>query len=654
MKSMKISVPINIKTLSAESLPKYYGQIKACGAQRVYICSLSQIACPSDSIRQNPKRLSEAIRFFKDRGLEVGVWLGALGHGRPLYSDAEGGELTVYQPIVGLDGGSTPYGICPLCEKFVKDYTDGLKLVASLGPDIIMLDDDLRFNRGAKYYMGCFCDRHMSIYEKKIGEKMSRSQLAELIFSGGKNKYRDAFMDMLGESILEFCARLREAVDTVDPSIRIGACSVRESIDYDGIDPEMIARALAGKTKPFTRMSGAPYGGDVIGPAEFIRLQLTSLFGSGVETLTEGDTYPRPRYNLPYNLLRLYNLIIIADGRCDTRLDYLFDYNHRPEYDPSYAERYARDIPKFKRIEELFSGASADGIYVYDNPKKLRNWELPETVDPDLVRRLPVMAENPAASLLSKCSVPTAFEPTDYPAAVFGENARGIDRAVLKNGAILDAVSARILSDAGIDTGILSYERVSPACEYFIGERDGTVNVDTGANLGMRAKPSAKAHSVYLCNTESADISGRAAGGEDIASDELCSYPLASYSYKNEAGERFLVLGADLYLSNDTQNLTRSFYREAQIKRWIEEGGKRLPVLALGAPSLYAYTARKGGSLCVLLVNAFADEIPEMKIKLDGEYSAIEFINGSGELKKDEVTVSEIPPYGYAVFELKN
>lgn len=660
---MKISVPLNIKTLNKTDLPVYLEQIKAVGAERVFICSLSQIACESDPVRKDPEPLRYAISYFKKAGLEVGVWLSTLGHGRALYSDAEGGELSVYQPIVGLDGKSTPYGLCPLGERFINDYTEGLRLVASLGPDLIMLDDDLRFNRGALYYMGCFCRKHLSVYRKKIGEKLSKPEISRLVFAGGENKYRTAFFEMLGESLEYFCKRLRQAVDEVDPEIRMGACSVRESVDYDFAGADRIAEILAGGTKPFLRTSGAPYGGDVIGPAEFTRLQMEAYKSSGAELLTEGDTYPRPRYNLPYNLLRLYDLIICADGKADTRLDYIFDYNHKPEYDPSYAQRYAKDLPLFKSVEAAFSGKAADGVFVYNKIKKLGEWELPEAVDKKLVSRLSMTAENPAANLLSRLSIPTSYEKTDYPAAVLGENARGIDRELLRCGAILDAISAKILSEAGVDVGLASMEKINPQGEYFISEGDTAVDVDGGFSYGMRVKPEAKIHSVYVVSNEK---------NENINSSSLTDRTpilrendnntvhisskngdfVASYTYTNADGERFLVLGADLYLSTKFPNFISGFYRERQIKRFIEECGKPLPAAAIGNPNLYIYTARGERSLSVLLVNAFADEIPSPEITLDREYRQIRFVHGSGKLSGNKAYLSEIPPYGFAVFEV--
>ncbi len=635
---MKISIPISLKKVNSETLPIYYEQIKKACAERVFLCFPGSLCTSSGLIRRSPEVISEAIKYFRAGGIEVGVWVDSFGHGRPLYSSETDPELEKYQPMVGLDGGSTPYGLCPLGESFEKDYIEGIKLLAALGPDLIMLDDDFRFNRGNAYYMGCFCPKHIKMYEKLLGESVSPSRLSELIYSGGKNKYRTAYMDMMRNTLESFAAKLRAAIDEIDPKIRLGACSVRESVDYNGTDPARIAKILAGSTKPFTRTSGAPYGGaDVIPPIEFTRLQLASLSDKDIETMTEGDTYPRPRYACSYRVLALYNLALIADGSDTGRLDYLIDYNSRPDYEVGYLERYAKEKPIREGLAELFAGLSPFGIRVYNKTHKLREWELPEKVDPTLVKRLPLTAENPAAYLLSKNSIPTTYKENELPLIILGENARDIDRALLKNGAILDAASAKILSALGVDTGLISAEPICSETEYFIKEDDSITDVDGGALYGMTAREGAVIHSVYP--TDGADISSR-------------TNRVASYSYTNDDGESFLVLGIDRYLSARMPNYDNSYHRQALLISWIEARGVRLPLVSLKNPNLYTLAAKGDDRLAVLLLNVHLDDIEAPKIRLDGEYGSIEFLGCSGKLSGDTVTLSDISPYGFAAFKV--
>ena len=67
------------------------------------------------------------------------------------------------------------------------------------------------------------------IYMKKIktliGEDITPRELQKKALSGGKNKYRDAWLKVNGEALLNHARAMRAAVDEVDPDIRIGICS---------------------------------------------------------------------------------------------------------------------------------------------------------------------------------------------------------------------------------------------------------------------------------------------------------------------------------------------------------------------------------------------------------------------------------------------
>ena len=635
---MKISIPINLKTINSDTLPVYYEQIRRARSERVFICILEPIFTPG-ALDGVTERLSSAIRYFKDREVEVGIWVSAFGHGRPLYSDMGVGELGSYDPIVGLDGGSTPFGLCPLGEKFREDYLSAIKRLSELSPDLIMLDDDFRFNRGKDYFVGCFCQKHTEEYYRRVGERIDKSELKRLIFSGAGNKYRSAFMDMLGDTLVDFAKDIRASVDSVNPKIRLGVCSVRESIDYDGVDPLTVARAFAGETQPFTRASGAPYGADIIGPIEFTRMQFSESLGQGVEIFSEGDTYPRPRYNCPSSRLELYNYALVADGLGDGRLDYIIDYNHSPDYETGYLDRYIEDAPVREALSDIFRGKSAVGVRILDRRHKLREWELPSDTDETLVRKLSMAAENPSVRFLSFNSIPTVYSGSDYPVMIMGENAREIDRAVLKNGAILDSLAARILMEQGIDTGLKSAVRVAPSEEYFIHADECEVGVDTGRNMGMTAAEGAIALSVYKP-----------------------SGLVASYSYTNALGERFMVLGCEGYFASANPSFENSYLRQKSLVDFIEDGGVRLPAVSLKSPGLYILAAKGQGETSVLLINYSPDEIRHSDVRLDGEYGKLSAVLRSGvmrdytqgiTLNKDKVNIDYISAYGMVAFSVK-
>jgi hypothetical protein len=238
-----------------------------------------------------PEKIKEAIDFFQAEGLEVGIWCGSLGNGHALTPEQRPAKEMNYTQITGINGESRQHlSNCPLDKNFVKDYKEALCRIAKLGPDLIMMDDDFRLNIRNKVYFACFCPLHLKEYYKRIGEEIPREKLEKLILTGGENKYRTELLKLFKDTMLDFAKELREEVDSVNPEIRLGLCT-HNTWDMSGTDPLEISKALAGNTKPFARISGAPFRNlNVIPIVEFARQQFAWGKDSGVELFAEGDT----------------------------------------------------------------------------------------------------------------------------------------------------------------------------------------------------------------------------------------------------------------------------------------------------------------------------------------------------------------------------
>lgn len=105
----------------------------------------------------------------------------------------------------------------------------------------------------------CLCDRHIAEIFRLTGDNVTRGEIRGHILKGGKNKYRDAYLKNNGDAFRAFAAEMRKAVDSINPEIRLGACACLTSWDIDGTDAAELAGILAGKTRPFARLIGAPY-----------------------------------------------------------------------------------------------------------------------------------------------------------------------------------------------------------------------------------------------------------------------------------------------------------------------------------------------------------------------------------------------------------
>lgn len=628
----KLSVPISMETLTEESLPLYEKYLTACGVDRVFLVCVGEMYRKDGLLFTQPQWLQRVFAWLRSLGIEVGVWVNGLGHGELLVHQSEN-ERGDYTPMEGVDGSTAPVAYCPLDSRFVEDYCAGIRRLAELGPDLIMLDDDLRFNPRVRFFrLACFCPKHLSWFYELVGETVPREQIEEKIFTGGPNKYRDAFLHMMGKTLLDFAKQLRRTVDEVNPAIRMGACVTTAMWDFSGTDVVELAKAFAGATRPFARISGAPYRDyNIIPIIEASRQQCA--WGEGVELFCEGDTYPRPRTNVPSRPLELFDLAMLADGTADGMLQYVFDYNHSLVYEQGYARRLQRNMPLRRQTAELFEGKSGVGVQVYDVMHKFRHWQLPDRLDKQTVTWIQAKpSKGASADILARNSIPTAFTETGYPVLLLGENARHIDLRQLKNGAIVDVTAAEILQSRGVDVGLLSAREGKFFGEQFLAEGETVRNIGVTGQAAVTCRDAALIESRFV------------PGGSP-----------ASYRYENAAGQRFFLLAFRFHTPGAAHSASylRSWCRRRQLVsavQWL--CGKPLPAVLEDAPEACVLTSSDGRAMAVAVLNLYQDEIIEPVIRLDGVYKTARFVGCTGALEGDRVKLSSVSPYGFAAFEV--
>lgn len=629
----KISVPISFSTLTEENASVYVESAKKCGVQRVFLCGLGNICDRSSILHTNPEKVKKVISIFKENGFEVGIWLSTFGHGAVL-SHAYAQKEQAFQQMVGVYGDVGVYANCPSDESFKKTYCDAVKQIAALGPELIMFDDDFRINWRNCYYMGCFCPTHLKEYYNRIGEEVPREKLEELIFTGGKNKYRTEYMKLMGETLLDFAKALRYAVDTIDCSIRMGACSTPDNWDNSGTDMIEIAKAFAGNTKPFTRVFHAPYSDINIIPAiETVRMQFNWFEETDIECFAEGDVYPRPRYNVPSKVLELYDFALIANGGGDGILNYVYDYSQKPDYETGYLDRYIKNQPTRDKISEFFVGKKPVGVSVFNVIHKIENQKFPKTLLKETVRKLLNTMCSPSRFLISQNSIPSSYTKGDYPLLLLGENGRYVNKEDLSNGAILDIHAAELLAENGIDTGLISAIPKSFDGEFFIKDDDTIRNINNTGLMKIQCNKSAEILSRFIPDNTP-----------------------AAYLYTNEDGLKFYVLAYDMFYEaeNYNKNYSNNYYRQSQVIGAIEWlCGKKLPATCPKNPGLYILASKDNHAMSVMLLNISLDDVINPEIKLDKKYSEIKFANCCGTLTGDTVYLSDIAPYGLAMFEVK-
>lgn len=478
---------ITVPVMNEPGLEKFGGrekileELQKLGASRVNLC-LGKYVSDGGKRADVMRALRENSDWFKARGLSACAWIWAFW--------GDDGMVRKFHRITDKNGSPRAF-LCPLDEDFRKFAADYVADIARSGVDMILYDDDLAFRNdytGRK--VSCLCEKHLAAYRRELGEDVSPDEFCRRALTGGRSRWRDAWMKVNGDALLAFAKEVRAAADSVNPKLRIGLCSVMSVWDNDGTDAPTVARALAGpNTRPFLRLIGAPYwavnrclyDSRLQNVIELERME-RSWVGQGIEVVAEGDAFPRPRYNCPSSYLELFDMAIRADGRLDGIMKYALDYYRHVDYERGYTIRHQRNAKTFDWIMRNMSAKPAVGVRIYESLHKLRDAEIPEAVAGTTA--IFQQFASSAAKLIADASIPTVYEGEGVCGAAFGENVKQVPKKAFARGLIIDRRGAELLEEMGVHVGLKEKAPETFFHENADGGRFFVLNFDTRGAKG--------------------------------------------------------------------------------------------------------------------------------------------------------------------------
>ena len=408
------------------------------------------------------KTLAEEIRFFADAGFPVAVWTTSLGYGR--MDDADFlRRFPNYRPLRSVEGGEA--AVCATDISNRDAIAENVRDFIRAGAKVILFDDDLV--QACRPGICCVCDEHLRRFAARLGvSEVTPGQVRDA-YAGRPNTLRSTCLEVMGESLMEFCRAMRSAADEVDPSVTLATCLSVSQFDLDGVDVPQMVRLLAGKgNRPFVRLSGATYwtrhpgnarnfGQGLGGVVEFLRWQSALLRAEGILPLDENDPYPRDVGVVPEGMCEAYDRAMVAEGGI-ARNKYILRRNVKTNkgIDPEYLAAHLAGRSEAKRIETLFRDAAPVGFEVFLPAHQIRDAVLPEKYMGK--RALLKFFTHPLAGiLLAANGAPTRYDrDTGAPVAAFGPAAAKLPEAWISRGVVLDREGAAFLRDRGIDTGV--------------------------------------------------------------------------------------------------------------------------------------------------------------------------------------------------------
>ena len=631
----KISIPLMTSTINKKNRDKYLELCRRAGAERIFLATGSIMLPP-------PENMRETVEFFRSHGYEVGIWTDTIGHGSVLEHVQNKDDTPSFTQMVNIMGEERPHANCPMDEGFSALAAERIAKFADMGVDIVMLDDDFRMSQHGKH-LCCGCHRHLARMSEILSEDVTLDTIRPYVLTGKSNKYRNAWVTAQNDGLVRFAKIIRAKVDEVAPHVTVCICTASAPWNVDNTDVVGITKILAGDNSPLLRLTGAPYWAyfrtrrfSLITVIEIARMLASFVENSDIELMSEGDVYPRPRYTCPASYLELYDVATRADGAYDGILKYMFDYVAGPELETGYLKIHEADSKLLERTCDFFKDGANSGVRIITYPHTFKDADLGLSSIDDLTPH-PI-----DGAMYASCGIPTIYRGKGLCSSVFGENARHVDTEQLRDGVILDAVAAIILTERGIDVGLRSYtsleeKKISYLCnddpEYKSYVTDGAIRY-LGAELNDGATP-------LLFSTTPT--------GKDTV----------AYSYENQKGERFMVFlfeGDSMYSEKGVAitGLIKNYVTQKALidtLPWVAK--KPLPAYCFGNPELQLMCSEGEDTLSIALLNCFSDAITEPVIHLGQEYSRIECVGCTAALQDNKVIItSKLHGFSAALLKL--
>ena len=575
---------------------------------------------------------------YRAAGIEPYFWLcHTIGHGGELSAKSK----APFQAMVGASGEESHGCFCPLDPGFRQYLISVVSILAAADIPLILLDDDFRINyHEPAVDIGCFCPLHVNRFNEELGTQYTREELANRVISNSGNT-RVQFTESVGRSMLELAEALEQAVHRVNPSTRLGLATAMIHYSTEGYDIRKMAKILAGTTRPYIRVFGAPYhvknNSAQLGYTVDTAKHLAAYFAdSDIEIIGEGDTFPHTRFFTNKTVLQTY----LLSSRCAgmrNMLHYPFPFAASPDYEPLYITATQELTEAMTMLDQLLPENSiANGIAPVMTLGNFANIPISD----EMTHWERVWPDEPVAiRMLTQFGIPTApYRQADAkPVLIAGYNAYNDTpqqiEALLDHGAIIDATAAAWLVAKGYDIGLESVAPLngSPAFELFSDCRFSSVYKNEQVWLLCSANMSF----AHLKPKASALVAGYYVDGESGTRTPSC------VAYQ-QGKRKVFVLGFDLYTARESFQAVNNVARAEQMQRVSQWLG--VDVCTESPEFMYTNAYRQANTNTVCLVHTSIDPVQEISIYLSAQPAGeISFYNRQGAMLSNPPTYCIMP-----------
>ena len=299
--------------------------------------------------------IQRASNFLKEIGVIVSLnpWM-TIGHYDGARALKKGQN---FQTFVGHDGTTAKVVACPLCEEWRKYYVELLNFyVEAIKPDILWLEDDFRLcnhRAGKPIKQGCFCQKHMMLYNECLGTNYDRKTFVKLMNTD--RTIKKAYLDVSRETMEDTLAYIAKHVAGqkkfgLMTSEAYFSTARRYSAFFDIL-------SSGGREKPFNRLSPSvprqnspQYTGRLLQTCSMLNRFLT---GEKAYCVTEIENNPHGNYvkSVRFNKFQQLNAVpLLLSGSTFS----IFEFNGNGAINYEHLAKMYGDIkPYLSRVADL-------------------------------------------------------------------------------------------------------------------------------------------------------------------------------------------------------------------------------------------------------------------------------------------------------------
>ncbi len=287
--------------------------------------------------------------------VRLGVLLQSLiGHWPRVDADEEPWTRTV-----NIEGKAVRY--CVLDQDFRNYISTIVKQLAKESPSFVMSDDDVRwFSPKAE----CFCKLHTAEFNRRTSQGLTSAEYRKLVAESktGDATY-NAYLQLQRDSINGLAKLVREAIDSVDPSIPAGACMPGWDLRYCG----ETAQAIAGNTPTVLRIANAMYSEWTAKnlPQNVLRSQALKQYHSNISrVLDESDTYPHTLYSRSSKGMHAKLCTSIMSGLRGAKIWYINSMKRAFKVSRNYTDILAANKGLYQTLAKEIKDSEPSGVII--------------------------------------------------------------------------------------------------------------------------------------------------------------------------------------------------------------------------------------------------------------------------------------------------